>query len=507
MWVVMSLGCATGRPAVSPSQSARPPVVIATPTQRAQWLDMFARGYFIGRSGQLFLVPREGDFIIDRDPLYRYMHGSPWSYDTAIPLLLTGAPFIRPGVYSDPALQQDIAPTVGALIGAPSAPTYTGRILAGALAPSANRRPRVVVVFVLDAMRADYFDRYADRMPTLARLRREGAWFNNARANTLPTLTSVGHANVGTGTDPRFHGITVNNLFNRVTKRAQPSYLELDPGELMALTLADLWNLTTDGQAIIIGQGGAIRATAGLVGRGGCLVNGHKVIAASYTTRDGGWETNSTCYTMSPALATLNARTLWEQAGGTWRGHDIANPARFRASALFQRFEGDATVAVLDREPIGADTITDLVFINMKGPDYVAHAYGPDSPELQDTLGELDQQVARILAVVDRKAGAGQSVVVMTADHGMPAEPPTGGRRFQLDEITGAIHERFDPGSNALVTYNGDSANNQIYLDTARLRSLGHSLSDVARLLEERFFAAVFTENEVRTAQSRLPRP
>ena len=35
-----------------------------------------------------------------RDPLYRFMHGSPWEYDTHIPVLLYGAPFVKPGQYS-----------------------------------------------------------------------------------------------------------------------------------------------------------------------------------------------------------------------------------------------------------------------------------------------------------------------------------------------------------------------------------------------------------------------
>ena len=67
-------------------------------TAPTTWLDQFARGYFPGRSGQVFLVSREGDFVVDRDPLYAFMHGSPWEYDTHIPLLFHGAPFIKPGV-------------------------------------------------------------------------------------------------------------------------------------------------------------------------------------------------------------------------------------------------------------------------------------------------------------------------------------------------------------------------------------------------------------------------
>ena len=216
-------------------------------------------------------------------------------------------------------------------------------------------------------------------MPTLSRLRREGAWFGNAHVTSVPTLTAVGHANLGTGAEPRIHGLAVNHLFNRITGKAQEAYHGLDPGEMMALTLADVWNIETDGNAIIIGQGGAIRATAGLVGHGACLLNGRRVIAASYSPRDAGWETNPECYTMSEALKPFNARKYWEEAGGKWMGHDIADGNKFRHSAVFQRFEGDALAAVLEHEAIGADDVTDLVLVNLKAPDYVGHAYGPAS--------------------------------------------------------------------------------------------------------------------------------
>src|SRR6185503_19113565 len=196
-------------------------------SQRQQWLDMFARGYFPGRSGQVYVVPKQGWFVTSRDPLYFFMHGSPWEYDTHIPVLFSGAPFIKGGSFSAAAKQQDVAPTVGVLIGASPLPTYTGRVLTEAIAPG-NARPRIVTVFVLDAMRADYFDKHASIMPTLTRMRKEGAWFSEARTVVLPTVTGVGHANIGTGSDPRFHGIAVNALFNRVTGKFQEAYDQLD---------------------------------------------------------------------------------------------------------------------------------------------------------------------------------------------------------------------------------------------------------------------------------------
>ena len=49
-----------------------------SPDPRQEFLKMFARAYFPGRSGQIMLVPREGEFVTRNDPAYRFMHGSPW---------------------------------------------------------------------------------------------------------------------------------------------------------------------------------------------------------------------------------------------------------------------------------------------------------------------------------------------------------------------------------------------------------------------------------------------
>jgi predicted AlkP superfamily pyrophosphatase or phosphodiesterase len=465
---------------------------------------MFARAYFPGRSGQVYVVPKQGWFVTSRDPLYNFMHGSPWEYDVRIPILFSGAPFVKGGSYATPATQQDIAPTIGAMIGASPLPTYTGHVLTDAIAAGSGR-PRVVTVMVLDAMRADYFDKYASVMPTLTRMRREGAWFSDARTVILPTVTGVGHANIGTGSEPRFHGIVVNNLFNRATGKPQEAYDQLDTRELMALTLADQWNLATDGKAVIIGQGGAIRATAGLVGRGACLISGKKILAASYGGADGGWETNPTCYTMPAALKQFVGRKVWEAAGGRWMGHDIASAQKFRASALYQKYESEALLAVVGDSAVGADEVTDLVFVNMKGPDYTAHAHGPDSAEQRETLAELDRQLTAYLALVDKKAGPERSVTIITADHGAPPEPPPGGRVY-LDDLIAQLNKRFD-AEGRFISYYNDAANNQLHLDTARLQSLGFSLRDVAAFLEGlEVFEAAFTEDDVKAAQARLPR-
>ena len=273
----------------------------------------------------------------------------------------------------------------------------------------------------------------------------------------------------------------------------------------MALTLADVWNLSTDGRAIIVGQGGAIRATAGLVGRGACLVNGRRVIAASYSTRDGGWETNPECYRMAEYLKAINARKFWEQAGGTWMGHDIANPSAFRASSLFQRFEGEALMAIATNEAFGADEVTDLLLVEHEGA-------GLRRPRLRTRLAGNEGSrwpnwTARFHVSWRSSAARRAGMACWWRSRPITAcrRSRATGRRHYTDDIVRRIHDRFDPAGKKLVTYYGDAANNQIYVDTERLSTLELSLKDVAAMLAgEPYLAAVFTEEDVREAQQRL---
>jgi hypothetical protein len=487
---------AQSSPPVAPGVGAASGAAPVTAEQRADLLDRFARAYFPGRSGQIMVVPREGEMITERSESYFFMHGSPWEYDVHIPLFFYGPAYIRQGAWLDDVRQQDVAPTLATLLHLPPAATMTGRSLPIAR-PDAGR-PRAIVLLVLDAMRADYFETRADVMPTLGALRRDGASFSNARVDYLPTLTSVGHATISTGTDPRVHGLAANNLFNRVTGRPQGAFAGLSPAELMALTLSDLWNLETDGAAVIIAQGGAVRAAASLAGHGACLVNGRPVVMATYDAGTGAWMTNPECYRLPDYVRAMNIRTYWEAAGGRWMGHPADSPVTARHTALFQQFEGDALVSMIEREPIGADEVPDLVLVNLKAPDYVSHMHGPESEEMRVALGELDRQVDRIVEAVAAKVGPDGYVIAVTADHGMPSRPAPGHAHY-ADEIASLIDEHFDAGERRIVTYYGDPANSQIYIDTRRLAALGHDLGAVARYVESLpFVLAAFTEDEVR---------
>jgi len=462
---------------------------------RQRFLAMFARTHFPGRTGQLLIVPREGDFITRPDPNVEYMHGSPWVYDVSIPLMFTG-PAVKTGLFSVPAVQQDVAPTLAASLGVPMPPTTTGRVLP--VLRMGFDRPRVVMLIVLDGMRRDYFDRYAASMPTLTTLRQRSAWFTQAQVNFVPTNTAVGHATISTGTDPRVHGITGVSVYDRTHRQRYDMFAGGRPQDLMAMTLADVWQFATAGRAIVLAQGSIDRAATPLAGHGACQLNGTPVVLAIYDQQTGDWTTNPNCFRLPEYLKDRHARDLWH-AGGEWMGHRIDSATNVRHSALFPAFEAEAMTEMIEREPVGADNVPDLILLNYKGADFVGHKYGPDSSELRATLGEMDRHLARMLRALEAKVG-NDYLLAVTADHGMPSEPSSPDRRHSAQSIVDLLHAKFDPGKKQLIT-SFEPENSQIYVDEDRLSALGLTLRDLAHFLESQpFLFAVFTQDDVRLA-------
>jgi hypothetical protein len=306
----------------------------------------------------------------------------------------------------------------------------------------------------------------------------------------------VGHSTIATGTDPSIHGITVNNIVDRFTRRRTDMFAGMTPQVLMALTLADVWQLATAGRAVVLAQGSVYRAATPLAGRGACQPNGAPVVLVTYDETSGAWRSNPDCYRFPDYLKSRNASSLWS-ATPEWLNHKIDSPGAIRRSALFSTFEADAMTDMITREPIGEDGVTDLVLLNYKTPDYVGHQFGPDSNELAVTLGELDRNLARIIAALEAKVGK-DYLLAVTADHGMPSAPPA--HRHFAPALVNALHEKFDPQSKQIVIAY-ESENSQIFVDEDRLQQLGLTLRDLARFIESQpYVFAVFTHEEVRRA-------
>jgi hypothetical protein len=88
------------------------------------------RGFDSKLSGDLILVQKP--FLYLADSFGTANHGSPYSYDTHVPVMIMGQGF-RPGHYREPATPLDIAPTVATVLGIATPSKSQGRILREAL--------------------------------------------------------------------------------------------------------------------------------------------------------------------------------------------------------------------------------------------------------------------------------------------------------------------------------------------------------------------------------------
>ncbi|MDP6610329.1 MAG: alkaline phosphatase family protein, partial [Vicinamibacterales bacterium] len=88
-------------------------------------------------------------------------------------------------------------------------------LTAGSLAAQ-TERPKLVVLIVVDQMRADYIGRFQHQWTSgLKRLVDDGAWFRQAAYPYFQTNTCAGHATISTGSLPESHGLIGNNWYDR----------------------------------------------------------------------------------------------------------------------------------------------------------------------------------------------------------------------------------------------------------------------------------------------------
>lgn len=88
-----------------------------------------ARSWHTQLSGDLFLVQKTGWYLYGEPEDDCTTHGSPWTYDTHVPLVFMGKNWIKVGEYGQTAEIVDIAPTLSVIlnIGFPSG--SEGRVL------------------------------------------------------------------------------------------------------------------------------------------------------------------------------------------------------------------------------------------------------------------------------------------------------------------------------------------------------------------------------------------
>jgi arylsulfatase A-like enzyme len=85
----------------------------------------------------------------------------------------------------------------------------------------------------------------------------------------------------------------------------------------------------------------------------------------------------------------------------------------------------NAAKSAINHFDLGKGEDTDVLTVSFSSHDYAGHRYGPNSREMEEMTVAEDATVANLLNFVRERMpnGLEDVVIVMTADHGMPAHP------------------------------------------------------------------------------------
>lgn len=98
------------------------------PEQRGDYLEQPIRfNFHPQRSGDIYVAQAPYSFLFEEGPI-AVMHGSPWNYDTHVPILFAG-PGISPAVVSRRVATIDVAVTLSSLFGTPIPSGASGNVL------------------------------------------------------------------------------------------------------------------------------------------------------------------------------------------------------------------------------------------------------------------------------------------------------------------------------------------------------------------------------------------
>jgi predicted AlkP superfamily pyrophosphatase or phosphodiesterase len=338
---------------------------------------------------------------------------------------------------------------------------------ASAQRPLEPPRPRLIVMLVVDQMRADYIERFQDQWSGgLKRLVRDGAWFRRAAYPYLSTVTCAGHATIATGANPHVHGIIANAWWDRdrnapTTCTEDPAMVNIgygvrpttgdSPARLVIPTLADEMR----------GQVSAHVVTLALKERSAIMLAGHGGDAVTWLSNSfDGWVTSPAyAKTLVPPVERF-AQThpigadfgkVWERLMPAARYHSADDGVgedppkgwtktfphalkgsgrvdtdfyhQWELSPFADTYVAEMAAALTEQMQLGKHDTTDVLAVSFSTPDLVGHAFGPDSQEVEDILAQLDRDIGDLLARLDRFVGKNSYAVALSADHGVTSIP------------------------------------------------------------------------------------
>ncbi len=417
--------------------------------------------------------------------------------------------------------------------------------LAAAQGAGSRADTRLVLQLTVDGLRGDLLHRYRANLGKggFRLLMDRGLVYTDAHYLHANTETIVGHATLATGAHPAQHGMVGNVWYDReagqlayniedaehpllATRESTRQGAQVDPAQkrsrtkgrspvsLLVPTIADTLVAYTSGKSKVFGVSGKDRSAVAMAGKVGK--------AFWLSTDTGDFVTSRYYYETYPDWAVRwNARGEGaEYAGSAWelllersayrhgeqddrpfeadlKGYgrtfphpfpaadDPLFPTKLIVSPIGDKLTADFAKTLMAAEEVGQDDTPDYVSISFSGVDAVNHFFGPGSLENEDVVIQLDRTLADLLAWVDERVGLHRTLVVLSADHGIPEMPEqmkrlgyAAGRLYgrQVHEMANAAGKRLF-GIDGLIRY---TFRPYLYVDRDAAQRAGLDERDVA---------------------------
>tara|TARA_B100000674_G_scaffold412571_1_gene360950 strand:+ start:10508 stop:12091 length:1584 start_codon:yes stop_codon:yes gene_type:complete len=366
-----------------------------------------------------------------------------------------------------------------------------------------HEKPKLVVGIVVDQMRYDYIYRFWSDFGDdgFKKLINEGHFFRNCQFGYVPTYTGPGHASIFTGTTPAVHGIIANDWYDKSSGKYiycvgdnkmniigfSKKNIEISedgkmsPHKMLTTTFGDELKIFND-ESKVIG--------ISLKDRGAILPAGHTANAAYWLSNNGKWITSSFYMESLPNyVQEINDRNdVQKYLKGDWKingkfTHNLENLLEKSGGGAIKKTPfgnsilKDLAIEILEEEKLGQDNNTDILTLSFSSTDYIGHQFGPHSYEIKDTYLRLDKDISMLLKYIDSMIGFQNTIIFITADHGVVSEPhqlmnrkiPAGyyDKNIMISELKEHLNKKYNSNSNAGVSnqFILNFSNNNLYLN------------------------------------------
>ena len=321
--------------------------------------------------------------------------------------------------------------------------------LAPALFAAGGRKPKLIVVVVIDQFRGDYLERFRDKFGAdgFRMLMDRGAWFTECYYNYANLQTAPGHATLGTGAYTNGHGIPGNDWYDPSRNADVTSVFDANttlvgqggggagasPHNLQADTFGDEIRLFTKGVSRVF--------AVSLKDRAAILPAGYSANAAYWIEKNSGGIQTSSYYMkdLPPWAHKFNedkpAEKYWERDWKDEKGNVLRKTSRpesgskkgfydlVGATPFANDYEFEFTRELVQQEKLGQGDATDVLLVSVSAFDILGHQVGPDSPQLEDMAVKLDRQLADFWAFLGKQIGLANIWIALSADHGISYMP------------------------------------------------------------------------------------